>query len=220
MSGCSRTHESPVAGPTADVDVEAETTAAPHAITINSGWVGAEGSAAVAEPTPAARPNRQFAFLVTGIGTEPKSGGAVERKAAALEAAVVDAIGRATREILRDPKTGRAPIEYKAALGPGLTVFGQLVSGAPRTVILFDRRGRIDELCAADGVLAHPPHDGRIIQRIFAAAQGKLVLQATRAGHKPGYHAADVAYYRKVGSEATNPADRELPRQPIIATGR
>ncbi len=159
-------------------------------------------------------PKRQFTFLVTGIGKAPKEGDPLRRKASAIEAAVVDAIGRACREILRDPKTGRAPVEYKHTLAEGLIVFGQLVSGRPQTVVLLDHRGRIYELCSREGILAHPPHDAKIIKQIFQATDGTLVLQATRPTEKTGVFRADVGFYRQASD---TPADQD--KRPVIATG-
>ena len=192
----------------------------PAPIAIDVGEVEAVETTRPAEAVRPAAVERRLAFLVTGYGVEPKSGGPVERKAAALEAAVVDAIGRAVREMQRDPKRDRTPVEYKVTLAPGLNVFGQLVGGLPRTVVLLDRRGRVTELCARNGLLAHPPHDSKVVQQIFAATEGRLVLHGTRPADKPGRYAAEVGCYRKVErGSATRPAAGGA-QPPVIATGR
>jgi hypothetical protein len=189
----------------------------PEPIPIDMRRTGATDAAKFMEPFQRSWPERRFTFLVTGVGTEPKAGGPVERKAAAIEAAVVDAIGLAAREVQRDPKTGRAPVEYKLNLGPGLTVFGQLVRGMPQTAIVLDRRGRIYEMAERNGTLLHPPHDSTVIQQVFTATNGKLVLQATRATDKSGQYCADIGYYETVGGASSQPATAT---RPIIATGR
>jgi hypothetical protein len=200
------------------VKVERPGPAAPTPIEVTPIQIGAEGRIEPMGPFQQPEPARRFSFLVTGFGVEPPGGNPVDRKAAAIEAAIVDALGQAVREAQRDPKTGRAPIEYKMDLGPGLTIYGQLVGGAPQTVIVLDRRGRTYEFCSRSGVLAHPPYDARVVQQVFAATQGRFVLQATRATEEPGRYSADVGYYQKVGP-ATNsqPASRQTER-PIIAT--
>jgi hypothetical protein len=198
----------------------ASTPAQPRAVQIDLHDAGTEVPIQPLETFEQPWPKRQFTFLVTGYGAEPRVGNAIERKTAALEAAVIDAIGRAVREMQRDPKTGRAPVEYKKDLSNGLTVFGQLVSGAPQTVVLLSHRGRAYELCARNGALMHPPHDSKIVQEIFAAAGGRLVLQATRATDRPGRYSADVGYYRQARADAgTRPATDKKNRS-IIATGR
>ncbi|MBN1344173.1 MAG: hypothetical protein JXQ73_15920 [Phycisphaerae bacterium] len=222
--GCGKLRREPAAkAPVAQAPapIEMDGPPGPEPISIDLGQVGAEGEKVeYLETKEKPWPRRRFTFLVTGVGCESKKGSPVERKAAALEAAVVDAIGRAAREMLRNPSTGKAPVEYRMTLGPGLTVFGQLVQGQPQTAILLDHRGRIDELCARQGVLAHPPHGTKIIQQIFAATDGQLVLQATRQADTPGCYTADVGYYQKskitLGTQPTSTREAK----PVIATGR
>lgn len=158
----------------------------------------------------------QLAFVVTGVGSEPEKGTVMERRAAAFEAAIIEAIGRAVREMQRDPKTGRSPVEFQAPIAPGLTVFGQLVGGAPRTVVLLDQRGREFELCSTKGVLAHPPHDNRIIQHVFEAAGGRLVLHKTEHNVSSRSCKADVGVYVPPGSSPTT-ARAIATNKPVIA---
>jgi len=212
LPGCQK--ESRVALRVPPTDEPAPTTAAAP-IEINPIQVGAEGKAEPVPPSEPVRPARRFVFLVTGIGVEPTTGSAIDRKSSAIEAAVVEAIGQAAREIQRDPKTGKAPIEYKLDMGSGLTVFGQLVRGAPQTVVLLDRHGRITELCSRSGVLAHPPHGSRTLQSIFAATNGQFVLQSTHPTDQPGQYGAKVGYYRKVDPAMTQTAENSEP--PVIA---
>ncbi len=175
---------------------------------------------------PAEEPERdtgqRLAFVVTGVGREPEKGAVMERRAAAFEAAVVEAIGRAAREIQRDPKTGRSPVEFQMRLGEGLTVFGLLVGGGPRTVVLLDRRGREFELCSTKGVLAHPPHDNRIIQHVFAAAGGRLVLHKTEHDVNSRSCKADVGVYATheagVAASQTVVGRKPTDTRPVIAT--
>lgn len=186
------------------------------AIEIDQNVIGAEAQPQPIETFEKPLPDRRFAFLVTGYGVESKSSNPVERKSAAIEAAIVEAVGLALREMQRDPQTGRVPIEYKLSPGSGLTVFGQLVGGTPQTVILFERKGRDVELCARAGVLAHPPHDAKIIQEIFAATQGRLVLQATRATDQPGRYSADVGCYHTTDSGPATSSTERSGRGPIV----
>lgn len=228
LTGCYREarHGAPIRparshGPPQRVeDVEAVGPAMPETIRIDRTLVGAVPSTRSALPPVRPTPRRRLAFQVTGFGVEPETGSPVERKNAALEAAVVDAMGRAAREIQRDPKTNRTPVEYRLRISPSLTIFGQLVSGAPQTVVMLTRRGRIIELCARNGVLAHPPHDTGVIQRVFAAADGWFVLHGTRATGEPGRYSASVGYYRANGASATSRSTSMPSELPAISVGQ
>ncbi len=218
VAGCYREKRPP--GPVSMSVPEEPGPPAPKPIEVQVDQTAGSKPVQFIEPFERPWPARRFTFLVTGFGAVPKSGGRVARRATALEAAVVDAIGRAAREMQRDAKTGKAPIEYELSLGEGLTVFGRLVGGSPQTAILLDRGRWHTELCACKGVLAHRPHDSAAIEEIFKAAGGKLVLHAARVSDKPGFYKADVGYYEAVeGGPATQPG-KGAKKRPVIATGR
>jgi len=218
IAGCYREKRQP--GPVSVSSPEEPGPPGPKPIEIKGDQTAGNKPVQFIEPFERPWPERRFTFLVTGFGAVPKSGGRVARRAAALEAAVVDAIGRAAREMQRDAKTGKAPIEYELGLGEGLTVFGRLVGGSPQTVILLDRGKWHTELCACKGVLAHRPHDSAAVEEIFKAAGGKLVLHAARASDKPGFYKADVGYYEAVEGGPTTQPGKGAKKRPVIATGR
>lgn len=215
VPGCGLARRKPDPAPIAQVEPAPVTRA--NSVEIDMSRIGAEQSGPLPVPDEPLGRATQLAFLATGFGVEPRSGNPVERKSSALEAAVIDAIGRAVRELQRDPKTDKRPVEYTFDVGPNLTVFGQLVSGAPRTVVLMDDRGRITELAARDGMLAHPPHDARVIQQIFAATEGRLVLNATGATDRPRRYRAEVGVYR--APTATSKPNVEPAERPVIDRG-
>ncbi len=221
-TGCYREHR---ASPAVDLS---ETEAAEHpkadAIRLSRTQVGAEvRPEADVQPAPEAPAvKRELLFVVTGFGETPETGGLLERRAAAVEAAVVDALGRAIRQKRRDPKTGTMSPEYRVELSPRLIVVGQLVRGAFQTAIRLtvDRAGKSHdyELCVLNGVLAEPPHDRAIIDEIFQAAGGEFVLQSTGPTPEPGRYRAEVACYRVLPPTAATQTAVKSP--PIIATGR
>lgn len=192
----------------------------PNAVKVDKNRTVAAPKRSPTTNTKSPSPKRHLAFQVTGYGVEPRVGDAGYRKNSALEAAVIDAIGRVAREIQRDPKSNRTQVEYKLRLSPGLTVFGQLVSGAPQTVLMLNRHGRITELCAGRGVLAHPPHDSELIQQVFAASQGRLALLGTKATRDSGRYAADVGYYRTAGTRPTTASAPSKIERPAAPAGK
>ncbi|HVP10741.1 MAG TPA: hypothetical protein VMV94_06070 [Phycisphaerae bacterium] len=141
--------------------------------------------------------SRTLAFAMTGAGKMPETGASPERRAAANQAAIIEAFCKAVVEARKT--TGQPGSSFTADFGPRLRVARVAVGGGYEDRVTLVSRGVETTFVVRDGKLQHEPHDLRQVQQIFDATNGEFSLLGTDWSPVKGECVATVARYVPAG---------------------
>jgi len=162
---------------------------------------GDEAARTKAPPSdePALLP-RTFAFEMAGFSA-PVRDGTPEQRIAATQAAVIDAFCQALIEARR--ARGQSASDFTAVLGPRLTVRHCQTDDGYQAEIDVISRGVETSFIVRNGKLQHPPHDVKLVQRIFQETNGEFSLLGAEWRPDAGSYVATVGCYTPAGSKDT-----------------
>lgn len=162
-----------------------------------------ENGAAINAPTRAnsefVAPPREFAFSVVGTAPHASSKHSTEARAAASQAAIIDAFGAALREARKS--RGQPTSDYTAKIGANLTVMDRTTGDTRELTVCLRYRGVDNTIIVRDGILQQPPVDFRLIRRLFDETNGEFSLLATDTSSRDGLVLATVGCYVPPGFE-------------------
>lgn len=141
----------------------------------------------------AAQAPRMFAFEMTGVGKAGRADASSEDRAAAGQAAIIEAFCNALIEA-RGKKPDSAP-SFEVDFGPRLKVARTDSSDGVRTTVTLVSRGIETKFVSVAGKLQHQPHDLRLVQQVFDATNGEFSLLASSWSPGTGQSVATVARY-------------------------
>jgi hypothetical protein len=136
---------------------------------------------------------RTLAFEMSGAGKMPESGASPERRAAANQAAIIEAFCKAVIEARK--ATGRPGSDFAVDFGPRLKVSRMAVDGGYESRVTLVSRGVETAFVVRNGQLQHEAHDFRQVQQIFDATDGEFSLLGTDWSPVKGECVATVARY-------------------------
>ncbi|MCG8407182.1 MAG: hypothetical protein MI923_18445 [Phycisphaerales bacterium] len=139
---------------------------------------------------------RRLAFEVTGFGRQPLAHGTQERRAAARQAAIIDAFCKALIEARRS--RGQPASNFTAKLGQHLTVAHRDIGSGDEFEVRLVAGGAEKRFIVQDGVLQHLPHDFKLIHKLFDETRGEFSLLPTGPSAAPDTYVANVGYYLPV----------------------
>lgn len=154
---------------------------------------------------------RTLAFEMVGY-SETAPDATPEQRAAATQAAVIDAFSKALIEARA--MRGQSTADFTARFGPRMTVTHRIKAGGNEVRIGLTYRGVESLFIIRDGVLQHPPQDLTLVRRIFDETNGEFSLLATDATSTGGVALAKVACYLPAGLDsrlAGDAADEKVP---------
>lgn len=168
-----------------------------YAITLDQGDNGAVAASNRAGGAEHAVMARTLSFEMAGFSRRPATGDQREQRAAATQAAIIDALCKALIEARRD--RGQTDADFTARLGPRLTVTHCTTNDGDEVHIELISRGVETTFAIRDGRLQHPPHDLKLIHRIFEETNGEFSLFGTDWSADTGTCVATVGCYLPAG---------------------
>ncbi len=157
-------------------------------------------ASAAADSTDAPRtpPPREFLSQLAGVGRAPADNRGPDGRAAAREAAIIEAFFKALIE------TRRSSTESTAGFVVDLSDRLQAARGIEQGVEVLElrllSRGAETVFQVRGGVLQHPAHDFELICQVFAETQGRYSLISAERLDSPRNYVARVACYEPAGS--------------------
>lgn len=161
-------------------------------ITLNQVDNGAVGEATSPVSNPPALP-RLLAFEMAGFSRQSTAVQTQEDRAAAAQAATIDALCQALIEARRS--RGQSVTDFTAQLGPRLTVTHCTANGGYQIEVDLISRGVKTAFLVRDGFLQHPPHDLRLLQQVFAETNGEFSLLGAEWSPDTSAYVARVGCY-------------------------
>lgn len=117
---------------------------------------------------------RKLAFEVSGTARSAPAGASQEQRAAARQAAIIDAFGKALIEARRS--RGQPVSDFTAKLGPRLTVIHRTIGTGSEFEVRLIARGVQKVFVVRNGVLQHLPHDAGLVRKVFEETNGEFSL--------------------------------------------
>ncbi len=142
---------------------------------------------------------RRLAFEVSGMAPTAPAGASHEQRAAARQAAIIDAFGKALIEARRS--RGQSVADFTAKLGRRLTVVHRTVGTGDEIEVRLIARGVQKVFIARDGVLQHLPHDVSLVRKIFDESNGEFSLLPADEAVRSDVCVAKVGCYVPVAME-------------------
>lgn len=142
---------------------------------------------------------RSLSFEMAAFAHPGGEADAQERRAAATQAAVVNAFCDALIEARRS--RGQPDADFTARLGPRLTVTHCTTADGPEVRIDLVSRGVETTFSVLNGALQHPPRDLSLLHRIFEETHGEFALLGTEWFPGTDLCIARVGYYLPAGYE-------------------
>jgi len=143
---------------------------------------------------------RKLAFEVSGVGRKAPAGATQEQRAAARQAAIIDAFVKALIEARRS--RGQPVADFTAKLGPRLTVIHRTLAGGDEVEVRLLARGVQKVFVVRDGVLQHLPHDFSLVRKIFEETHGEFSLLPADPATGSDVYVARVGCYVPAGMES------------------
>lgn len=140
---------------------------------------------------------RVLSFEMAGFSSVPDLGVTQEQRAAATQAAIIDAFCKALIEARR--ARGQTDSDFTARLGPRLTVTHRPVDDGYQVEANLISRGAETTFVVRDGQLQHQTHDVRMIHRLFEETNGEFSLLGTEWSSDAGACVAKVGCYLPAG---------------------
>ncbi len=154
------------------------------------------------------RLQRPLSFVMTGSAPFAAGDSTTDSRAAATQAAVIDALFAAVVENRRD--AGESIVNFTQHLGPRVSLTHLSLEGRDEIrVKLASTRGE-SEFVVRDGVLTHPPYDFETLRRVFEATDGEFSLLETRRDALQKSITARVGCYGSVTTGTAIVADVEV----------
>lgn len=167
---------------------------------------GAADGGAVRERDRDAAMNRTLAFRVVGQVPNAAPKGTQEERAAASQAAVIDALCKAMIEARQS--RGQSTANFTAKIGPRMTFTHEgLPDGDEEITVSLISRGVETRFIVRGGELQHPPHDLRLLRQVFDETNGEFTLLETDSTSNPRVAQAVVACYLPAGLEPGIPSN-------------
>jgi len=143
---------------------------------------------------------RAFAFEMTGVGRAGQADATSEDRAAAGQAAIIEAFCNALMEAQgKEPGLAQS---FEADFGPRLKVKRTTSAEGLRTVVTLVSHGIETRFVSVNGKLQHQPHDLRLVQQIFDATNGEYSLLTSAWSPGTGQSVATVARYLPAGLDS------------------
>ncbi len=140
---------------------------------------------------------RTLSFEMAGFSSSRDSEATAEQRAAARQAAIIDAFCRALIEARRS--RGQTDSDFEARLGPCLTVTHCTTEDGYDVEVKLIRRGAGTTLLVRNGVLQHLPCDWQLIHRMFEETNGEFSLLGTERAATTDTYVARVGCYLPEG---------------------
>lgn len=147
------------------------------------------------------RPRRALAFEMVGRAAGTGEADSTEQRAAAAQAAILDAFGKALIEARGE--RNQSTSDFTARLGPRLTVSHRTIGDGYELEVRVISGGAESQFIVRDGRLQHEPRDLALIRRIFEETNGEFSLLG--AEETPSGAVARVACYVPAGFDAAPP---------------
>lgn len=157
---------------------------------------------------------RRLAFEVVGFSRRPGLGASQEARAAARQAAIIDAFSRGLIETRRS--RGQSVSDFTAKLGRRLTVIHRTLDTGYEVEVRLIASGLEKKFIVRNGVLQHLPHDFELIHRMFAETRGEFSLLPAHSQMGSDIQVAKVGCYLPRGLEGALAGDIDGPRDPIV----
>ena len=150
--------------------------------------------------------------LVTGHGAEPDIGNASQRRRAAIQAAIVDALRHAAE--IRDDFVSVENGMRSVALSPHLTL--RCTEHGSRMTLEHDDHGRTHRIEVVDSRLTHPPLRDDLVHHLLEGATNEVRLVHTGPSSDHTSYQATLACYRNMPrpDHVTLPAADAVPATP------
>lgn len=159
----------------------------------------------VAPPASAGRtPAREFGFEVAGFADAPSDASA-EQLRTVMQAAVIEALGRALVEARRS--RGQPTEDFSARIGPRLTISRKPLEYGCEYEVILVARGEETRFVVRNGVLQHQPHDFNTLQKVFDETNGEFVLLSADRTLSGDVCEARIACYRPAGYDSALAGD-------------
>ncbi len=136
---------------------------------------------------------RRLSFVISGDAPHDRSSSDVDGRAAATQAAVIDAFYKAAAEARR--ARGRSVTDFTAHMGPRLTLTHRSLDDGYEVRVQLISRGAETTFHVRNGQLMHPPQDLRLIEELFTATNGEFALLETRQDPLRNAIAARIGCY-------------------------
>lgn len=136
---------------------------------------------------------RTLSFEMAGFAHESDTGDAQERRAAATQAAIIDAFCEALIESRRTH--GLSTENFTAKPGPRLTITHCTTDDGHEIQIDLVSQGRETRFVVRHGQLQHPPRDLAMVHQIFRETDGDFCLLGTDWSGPSGTCLARVGCY-------------------------
>ena len=141
---------------------------------------------------------RKLTFTVAGFAQRPSAGASQEERAAAAQAAVLDAFCNAVIEARRT--RGQSTSGFVEKLSDRLTLIHRSVDEGSEIEIRLRSHGIDEVISVRAGVLQHPPRDFELVRDIFAETGGAFALLPIDASVRlGGRYMARVGCYESFG---------------------
>ncbi len=136
---------------------------------------------------------RELAFEMAGFAELHANEASQEERAAASQAAIIDAFTRALIEARRN--RGQSTSDFTAEIGPRLRVRHTSLDDGYEVRISLISRGEESEIVVRNGVLQHPPRDMRLVHLIFDETNGEFSILDAGQLNQNGQYLAKVGCY-------------------------
>lgn len=175
------------------------------AINIDRTHNGAAIRLARRAPRDVPRMQRPLSFEMCGTAPEAAGDSTRDARAAATQAAIVNALFSAVVETRR--AKGEPVVNFTANLGPRLTITHLSFEGGQEIRLSLSSARGDSEFVVRNGVLTHPPHDLETVRRVFDATNGEFSLIDTQRDELSGAITARVGCYGPASAETAIAAD-------------
>ncbi|MFH1417600.1 MAG: hypothetical protein ABII12_04850 [Planctomycetota bacterium] len=156
---------------------------------------GARDGTAKPKPLP-----RTLSFEMVGSASLSDAGASQKERAAATQAAIIDAFCRALIEARRG--RGQTGSDFTAELGPRLIVQHRSLDDGYEVRVCLTTEGIQKEFVVRDGALQHEPHELGLINQLFEETRGEFSLLGTDWQPTHGECVATVGCYLPEGFDA------------------
>lgn len=140
---------------------------------------------------------KTLSFQMTGIAEPAETGATTERRAAAVQAAIMGGLCQAVIEARRT--RGRSTHDFTAELGPRLRVSHRTVEGGSEGQVTLIAQGTQTTWIVRDKQLQHPAHDLQLVRQVFEETNGEFTLLGTNWEASRGEYVATVGCYLPKG---------------------
>lgn len=172
---------------------------ADYTIRVDRANNGAATMADEADRSTSTDARRTLAFEMVGLSSAAQDA-TPEQRAAATQAAIIDAFAKALIEARAS--RGQSTADFTARIGPRMKFTHRTLDSGCEIQISLLYRGIESLFVVRNGVLQHPPQDLAVIRRLFEETNGEFSLLATDASSANGVAIAKVGCYLPAGFDS------------------